>query len=111
MTYTRDTLQNIKQKEDYMKITKAHYETLKSLIQNEVQTRSGGDGPLAKLKLDEYKRSLVGKCKDVDTRFRWDLFWFIKQDERNSIMKQIYDYADDTHLNTALKKIVVDLNY
>jgi hypothetical protein len=42
---------------------------------------------------------------NLDVRFRWDCFWATKFD-----CKDIYSYADDSNIDTALKKIVQKLN-
>lgn len=45
------------------------------------------------------------KIKDFDKRLRWD--WFTAAVRgRTSFLNKLYDYLDDEHIDTALKKIV-----
>jgi hypothetical protein len=49
------------------------------------------------------------KIKDFDTRLRWD--WFTAAIRgRTSFLNKLYDYLDDTHINTALKQIVKEIS-
>lgn len=54
------------------------------------------------------KRDGRVRVKDVDIRFRWDLLWAAVKTPSwpPNLMRDIYSYADDTHIDTALKKIV-----
>jgi hypothetical protein len=38
-------------------------------------------------------------------RYRWDLLYAIPRDVRQPIMDALYQYCDDTHIDTALKAI------
>lgn len=44
------------------------------------------------------------KIKDFEKRFRWDLLRASKFD-----LKSVYEYAYDDHIDTALRKIVAEL--
>jgi hypothetical protein len=84
-----------------MKITDSDYNFLKD--------------QLSKLPRDlllTHKESLRSdpRVKDLDTRFAWDLLYGIEQDVRNTFMQRLYKYCDDTHIGTALKRIVKELN-
>ncbi len=47
------------------------------------------------------------KIKDFDTRLRWD--WFNSAIcGRTSFLNKLYDYLDDSHIETALKQILID---
>lgn len=48
------------------------------------------------------------KIKDKDTFFRWHLSH--KAQLTKYICDNIYTYADDSHIDTALKKIIKELN-
>jgi hypothetical protein len=58
----------------------------------------------------DYRRSLIvaeGKAKDVEKRLRWDLLYFSLGSRW--ICDNLYPYADDTHIDTALRKIMKEL--
>jgi len=38
-------------------------------------------------------------------RYRWDCVWAIPSDARNSWFNKVYQYANDDHIDTALRKI------
>lgn len=41
------------------------------------------------------------KVKDLNKRYRWDLLWLLKLD-----LTEIYKYANDSHIDTVLRKLV-----
>lgn len=82
-----------------MKVEKEHYNYMK--------------GEISKISLEELSEHVAkvkesGNYKDLGMRLRWDLFWAARLGEyaRDNILK----YANDTHIDTALRNIVVDLN-
>lgn len=82
-----------------MKITKEHYEHMKSEI-SKVFTKEK----------DESHRKFIiieGKSKDIEMRLRHDWKWYAGLS--GFICKEIYQYANDTHIDTALKKIMKEL--
>ena len=84
-----------------MKITPEHYEFIKSAIQNNFTVSLVND-----------HRTFIeneGKAKDIDKRLRWDLLWLSVTSAW--ICGTIYKYADNTHIDTALKKIVKELGF
>jgi len=48
-----------------------------------------------------------GKSKDTDKRVRWDWMHYAKLTP--FICDNIYSYANDNHINTALKRIIKEL--
>lgn len=48
---------------------------------------------------------------DKTKRFVWDLFWAVRAIMPLAISERLYDYLDDTHIETALRKIAKKLNY
>lgn len=87
-----------------MKIKESDYNTLKAAAQK-VQKNSPEITP------ETYKTNKVGK--DTNKRFRWDLYWSalknLRGTNQNEFVSRIYKYADDSHIDTALKKIVKEL--
>lgn len=77
-----------------MKITKDHYQTMKNAID-----------ALPRDQIATHKALKLGK--DIDMRFRWDLFSAAKLHSFAS--DKLYQYANDTHIDTALKSIVKEL--
>lgn len=49
----------------------------------------------------------IDKAKDPDKRYRWDLMYAAGVSQY--ICDNVYKYADDTHIDTALKQIVKEL--
>ena len=83
-----------------MKIKPEHYATLKGMLSQ--YSHDNRDAVLA------YKALKLGK--DPERRFRWDLFTFARRSGAEKIvMDDIYRYANDTHLDTALRAIVREL--
>lgn len=84
-----------------MKITPEHYAFIKDAIQNKFTVSL----------VNEHRTFIEAenKAKDVEKRLRWDLLWLsVKSDW---ICANIYKYADNTHIDTALKKIVKELEF
>jgi hypothetical protein len=44
-----------------------------------------------------------------EMRMRWDLLWHVSNIVRRPIFDRIYKYANDTHIDTALRRIVASL--
>jgi hypothetical protein len=80
-----------------MKIKPEHYAILKTKIEEAI--------PL----INSHKEYLIkeNKFKDFGTRLRFDIFYKVKA---GGINNELYEYLDDTHINTALKKIFKELN-
>jgi len=55
-----------------------------------------------KLLLDE-------RVKDINKRFRNDMFFAFRQ--KSKIIHELYDYLNDDNIDTALRKIMRELNY
>lgn len=49
------------------------------------------------------------KVKDLNKRYRWDLLW-AADFTRLIIASDVYTYANDTHIDTALRSIVPKLD-
>jgi hypothetical protein len=80
-----------------MKITPEHYSTLKSII-----------GSFNREQVLAHKALKLGK--DPEMRFRWDLFTFaMRSGTGNITINDFYRYANDSHIDTALKRIVREL--
>jgi hypothetical protein len=84
-----------------MKIKAEHYATLKGMISQ--YSHENREALLA------HKALKLGK--DPERRFRWDMFTFARRSGTEKFMiEDIYKYANDTHLDTALKRIVRELD-
>ena len=84
-----------------MKIELHHFYHIKDAIADRVSYAA----------YDQYKQSIIleGKAKDVSKRVRWDLAYMTIGSEW--ICDNIYSYADDSHLDTALKKAIKQIGY
>lgn len=87
-----------------MKMTKAHFKQLKGLVEplntDEIRTKY--------LSKDFPRASQV---KDLNKRFRWDLLWAVPNTPRNTLISALYLYLNDTHIDTALRYIVKELQH
>jgi len=90
-----------------MKIKAEHYSLIKDKI-----TALGADKikeHLEKLKVEKEKYNSI---KDINKRLRWDCFWAAfhhNAEEKNNLIKELYSYLNDEHIDTALKKIVGEI--
>lgn len=46
------------------------------------------------------------RVKDLNKRFRWDLLWMGDGATRRAWFDRVYKYANDDHIDTALRSIV-----
>lgn len=81
-----------------MKIKPEDFELLKAQI-----------AALGTDKIKNVKKHLEEICFYTETRFLFDLFYCIPFEIRDPLMKSVYKYADDSHLETALRKIAKGL--
>jgi hypothetical protein len=79
-----------------MKMKKEHYDFVEEKMK-----------PLME-KVNNHRKFLVveGKAKDVEMRLRWDVF--STAGLTNYVCEVLYSYLDDSHIDTALKKILKD---
>ena len=82
-----------------MKIKPEHYAHIKKAIST-----------LPRDKVLLHKEALKDdpRVKDQAMRFRWDLFWATRQESK--IIHDLYQYLNDTHIDTALRSIVKELS-
>ena len=79
-----------------MKMTDFHFDQLKEMICDHQDH------------IDDY----VEACRTMELsekRIRWDLLWNIPHTKRENWFDAVYQYCDDTHIDTALKSIVKKL--
>ena len=81
-----------------MKIKPEHYAHLRNAIAS-----------LPREKLLAHKEALAGEpnIKNLDMRFRWDCLWATRQSAW--FYDNVYTYAHDDHIDTALRNIVKEL--
>jgi len=93
-----------------MKMRPTHYGYMKAAIGMSLDgyaaARTDGDVPAF---LAGYRRMIAdqGKSKDVDKRVRWDMLYAAKLS--GWISDNLYGYMDDTHIDTALRRIMREL--
>ncbi|WP_353645719.1 hypothetical protein [Mesorhizobium sp. WSM2239] len=82
-----------------MKIKPEHYDHMKAEI-TKISTPH---------KLDCHRQFIVneGKSKDVEKRLRWDMSYYAGLSAW--ISDNIYPYANDDHIDTALRNIMKEL--
>lgn len=78
-----------------MKIRAEHYAHMKAAI-----------AAIGAHKIGAHRKFIVneGKAKDVEKRLRWDLSYYAGLTP--FFCEHVYDYADDSHIDTALRRIV-----
>jgi hypothetical protein len=85
-----------------MKIGKADYEALDRMIR-QVALRSSPC--LAEVFASYRERGLTPK------RARWDQLWRALPADRQAFFDRVYRYADDRHVDTALRSVMLNLGY
>ena len=83
-----------------MKIKPEHLARLKELVEPL-------DTPQRRIQYLKGDFANADKVKDLNKRYRWDLFWLA--DGKATTVKEMYVYMNDDHIDTALKSIVKDL--
>jgi len=80
-----------------MKMSAEHYEYLKNAI-----------APMAD-KIRSHRKFIEneGKSKDIEKRLRWDLTYYAGLSQW--ICDNLYEYLNDDHIDTALRRIVSEL--
>lgn len=80
-----------------MKIKKEHYEYMKSEIKK------------VPCNINDHRQWLKENAKfnDLEKRIRWNFYHAAKLSK--FVCDNIYPYADDTHIDTALKNIIQDI--
>lgn len=88
-----------------MKMTTEHYETLKLAIAK--VSHKAPEHREVLLRQDKYKQSL----ERLNKRVRWDCYWAAQEylPER-FVINTLYEYLNDDHIDTALKKIQRELS-
>lgn len=83
-----------------MKIRPKHYQHIKAEI---AKIDSGW--------VAAHRQAIIaeGKAKDVEKRLRWDLSYAAKLSPW--ICATVYSYANDVHLDTALRSVMADLGH
>ena len=87
-----------------MKIKPEHYTFIKSEILERVLAKR----PNIRFEIEAHRKAITmgGKSKNVEMRVRWDFFCLIPS---KWTCDNLYTYLDDTHIDTALKKIIAEL--
>ena len=82
-----------------MKIKADHYEHMKQAIA----------AVWTKEKHEAHRKFIIneGKSKDVEMRLRWD--WSYYAQLSSFVCDPLYTYLDDTHVDTALRAIIKEL--
>ena len=79
-----------------MKMTIAHYNALKNQV-----SALPRDKVLA--------HNALGLGMDKQKRYVWDIYSVASRDDSFTLQKELYTYLHDNHIETALKRIVVEL--
>lgn len=89
-----------------MKIKDEHYATLKALIVSSLEPM-GDPKAVMRHHVDIYEAA-----ERTKRTMRFDLFWHtnrVKREEMKPLMSEFYRYANDDHLETALKAIIKEI--
>ena len=85
-----------------MKIKPEHFEQLKTLIEPL-------DAATLRTRYQNKDFPRSDNVKNLDMRYRWDLFHMIPPCTRHPFSKTMYEYMNDDHIDTALRRIVPPL--
>lgn len=91
-----------------MKITPEHYEFIKSAIKEKFTVSLVNDHRTF-IKSEWTRDNVAFDSENVEKRLRWDLLWLSVTSAW--ICANIYKYAADPHIDTALKNIMKELNF
>lgn len=80
-----------------LKMTDIHYEVLKSDFKALSEKKD-----MSHIK-DQYE-----KAGHTDLRFRWDMFWYLKNSAW--VCRELYPYLTDDHIDSAIVKIFKELD-
>lgn len=83
-----------------MKIKPEHFQEIEQKINSFFEIH-GKDALILKYENGDFPRS--DKVKDLQTRFNFDLFHY--SGALSAVVNSVYQYANDDHIATALKKI------
>lgn len=86
-----------------MKMTQLHYNTLKNYIKEMV------DGLGDELSIYVKNMRKLNTNRDVEKIIRWNLYHGVRLDKQTELTKQLYEYLNDNHIDTALKRIMTEL--
>jgi hypothetical protein len=92
-----------------MKITPEHYEFIKSAIQKNFPDVSLVNAHRTFIETEWKRENHKLEKENVEKRLRWDLL--LLSVPSAWICANIYKYAADPHIDTALKQIVKELNF
>jgi hypothetical protein len=83
-----------------MKMSLEHYQTLKNKVEN-VKNR---------IPFQQHREKIIleGKSKDIEKRLRWDYFSAATYLDFDFI-GELYKTLNDNHIDTALRKIIKEL--
>lgn len=82
-----------------MKMTKTHFDTLQVLIAGLLEQH-----PDAPMHYSNGNFPRADKTKDLNKRYRWDLFYHATRFERG--YRDELTYLQNSHIDTALRRIV-----
>ena len=88
-----------------MKIKPEHYEHIKTEIKTLVDKADNRE------RMITYKLSLANDARvmNLAKRFRWDILYAVSG-MSTWLSKEVYPYANDEHIDTALRAIIRELN-
>ena len=84
-----------------MKLTKEHPDQLAAVVPLDTEAL---DTEALRTTYRSGQFHNADKVKDLNKRYRWDLLWLLKLD-----LTEIYKYANDSHIDTVLRKLVKPL--
>lgn len=81
-----------------MKISKQHRDRFKKLIDHSLSLFG-----------EAYIESYKTYPGDRNKRLRWDLLWTSPKEERELLLKEVYEYANDDNIDTVLRSLVNEI--
>jgi hypothetical protein len=83
-----------------MKIKQEDYQKLENIINTEAERCGGMDHIKSLYEHGQFPRA--DRVKDLQKRFVWDMLFSAK---RYNFINELYEYMNDSHIETALRKI------
>lgn len=96
----------LKEHSPRLKLTRAHYDRLAALITTVIAENGGWKSVRHRYTMREIPNG--DRVKDIRVRLRGDLAGAAFANDRD-LMREVDDYANDDHIQTAVKRMLSDL--
>lgn len=80
-------------------------------VEQKLKSENGASGVQTVLRNHWLNLCDNSRVRNISKRFRWDLWWAVPSEERNKLLREIYDAKfNDDHIDRSLHRFVKSLN-